>query len=703
MEIKSSEFFRNIKKLPPTESKAWYDLKEWEKDKCLGGVTVNGIFFSGWLYWHLNHWHIGLDGKDKFDNPTKVPGKPVLRDNEWLIAEGFERARRERKGLMVAGSRRLGKSEAEASICMYHTTLFENTQNIIVGGDEGDLGLLKAKIDFGNQRVWDGLQIPKLDNDWRKPMIKMGFKNVSGGDEIWSYIVLRNVVKGQNTEGPAGVTARSFIGDEIAKYPFSSPFEAAKPSFLTTDGWGCTPILVCTGGNAEKFADAERYFFNPESNNFVHYIDEKSGKRTGLFLSGLYRPDFKDKTNLFDYLVDKGDITPDMVVMDSEYNNYSELKKIDIDVCDKLKGITTIMEERKQKAADPDQTDYLKQVMYYPLEVEECFMTAANNFYSSDLAKTQKERIADKYPDGKVGMYVELLETEINGEIKITHKPSAKLPISSYPRKHNENRDTPIVILEHPITNPPWGLYTCGVDPFRFAQAKTSNSEGAAYIFKRQYDILSDTFQDMFVAWYVGNPKDKKDWNNNVRLLIEYYNAVTLVENDEYSFCQYMIDKDRGHYLLDTPEWIKEFNPKSVTGSRQKGISAAPKNIELLMTTFKQYMEEHFTTTPDKAGGEGKKLLGISKIFDPILLEEIIKWNSDNNTDRERASSLALLCARKLDAQKLNVVIESNDPRDTMFSSASMKKSGKGVNIDRLFTKKGSLMMSLTSIQRLFK
>jgi len=72
MELTTSEFFMNMKLLPPPGTSEFNDLIEWEVEKCLGGISVNGVYFSGWLYWHLNHWWINIDGKDKFGNKTRI-------------------------------------------------------------------------------------------------------------------------------------------------------------------------------------------------------------------------------------------------------------------------------------------------------------------------------------------------------------------------------------------------------------------------------------------------------------------------------------------------------------------------------------------------------------------------------------------------------------------------------------------------------
>jgi hypothetical protein len=90
MEIKTTEFFRNMKTLPPEGTKEFKQLIDWEIEKCTGGITVNGVYFSSWLYWHLNHWWIRVDDLDEYENIIRKPQLPDLRDNEWIRAEILE-------------------------------------------------------------------------------------------------------------------------------------------------------------------------------------------------------------------------------------------------------------------------------------------------------------------------------------------------------------------------------------------------------------------------------------------------------------------------------------------------------------------------------------------------------------------------------------------------------------------------------------
>lgn len=110
----SPEMYINMKGVP-----RWNDIYGWEdqtddvKDffteearKVLNGVTINGTYITPWLYWHVNFFPVFQDLPDG----TRVPALSQLRDNEWFFAEMYQRAREERKGLAMFGTRRFGKA-----------------------------------------------------------------------------------------------------------------------------------------------------------------------------------------------------------------------------------------------------------------------------------------------------------------------------------------------------------------------------------------------------------------------------------------------------------------------------------------------------------------------------------------------------------------------------------------------------------------
>jgi hypothetical protein len=663
MEIKTTEFFKNIKKLPPPGTEEFNQLIKWEEEKIKGGVTINGVYFSGWLYWHLNHWWIRTDAQDKHGNDIRIIQRPDLRDNEWIRADILEKAKLAKQGYIEVGARQGGKSEMEASYFGMNSTIFENTQNLIICGNDYDLGLLKDKVDFGLKSLWEGIGIPRLDKTWRSSQIRLGYKMPNGEDAVWSYIVIRNASDGNTTEVAAGTTAKSLIMDEIGKYLFASAFKAGEPAIKGKNGWRAVPILVGTGGSFEKGQDAENFFYNPEANNFYAIEDPTSGKKTGLFLSGIYRQDCKKVITLDQWLMEEYGM---------ELKGTSELSKIEIAVADKEKALSVIADERAKAKKNPDRTIYLKQIMYYPLTVEECFLSDSNNEFDIEGAKRQKLKLQNA---GHTGTPVILYEDEEG----VKHNFTDKLPITNFPVRKDENKDAPVVIYEFPIENPPYGLYVAGVDPYRQGKAEYSTSLGSVYIYKRIHNITGEKYQDMFVASYCARPDRKEVWEEQARLLIKYYNARTLVENDEISFIDYMIGKGDSRYLERQPIWLQEIVPNT-TVKRDFGIHRSAEKIRIFLHgCLKKYTEEILITEKDDDGNVTNRIMGMSKIFDPMLLEEMIQYNDEGNFDRVVAAELAIALAMKMDPimgaagsggdVRVKAMYNINKPNKALFSA----------------------------------
>lgn len=564
-------------------------------------------------------------------------------------------------------------SELEASFLAYNATLFKNTQNVIVGGNSDDLILLKDKVDFGLKHLWEGIAIPRLDKTWKTSSVRLGYKLASGEDDIWSTIIIRNAADGNNTETAAGTTAKSYIMDEVGKYKFSKAFEAAKPALNSEFGWRAIPILVGTGGAFEKGEDAERFFYHPDANNFLGFLDPISGKKTCLFMSGLYRQDAKKDSTLGDFLVEKG--------VDLPKDSY--LFSLFMKVKDEEKALEIINKEREAKKQDPDQQEYLKVIMYHPLTPEECFLSVSDNIFNRNIAKNQQRLL---HENNITGSFVSL-EHDGNS-IKHTFLPNKKA-ISNFPHKHADDLDAPVQIWEMPVPNAPYGLYTAGVDSYRQANAADSSSLGAVYIFKRVHNIFDEKYKNMFVAAYVARPDDKNKWNETARNLIKFYNARTLVENDEYSFIDYMIAKGDEYYLEPEPQYLKALVANSRVTRRYGIHRSAPAIMNHLHTTFKSYMEEVIHTERDvKTGAIIKETLGVSQILDPMLLEEVIKFNPDLNVDRIVAAELALSLGLYLNRSVGTISSVEDDVRLQSYISGKRNKSVFNNNSTIFKTKK---------------
>ena len=280
--------------------------------------------------------------------------------------------------------------------------------------------------------------------------------------------------------------------------------------------------------------------------------------------------------------------------------------------------------------------------MYYPQEVDDIFLNEDTNIFDIEAAKRQKTRLLNQE---RTGTPVILYD---DGE-GVRHQFTDKLPITNFPIKNTDKKDAPVVIYEFPVENPPYGLYVAGVDPYRQGKSAYSDSLGAVYIYKRMHSISGEKYQDMFVASYVARPDKKETWEEQARYLIKYYNARTLCENDEISFIDYMISKGDQHYLERQPDWLKEIVPNT-TVRRDFGIHRSAEKIrDFLHGCLKKYSEEAIHIEKDEEGKIISETKGMSKIFDPVLLEEMIQYNEGGNFDRIIAAELAIALAMKLD------------------------------------------------------
>lgn len=677
LHTKYKDWFHNRRKdgrLPVEGTPEYNELIDQEVERCILGVYVDGVYFHGWMYWHLSHWWIRIDTEDENGTEKRIESNPEFRDNEWIRMQHFiECSQKPRKGYIEVGGRQGGKSEMEASYLGYNAILFEHTQNVIIGGNDGDLTLLKDKVDFGLRKLWKGISIPRLDKTWKTSQVRLGYKTPDGENEVWSYIMIRNAKDGHNTEAAAGTTAKSLIMDEIGKYMFGATYQAVEPAFKGKYGWRGVPMMVGTGGSFTNGADAENFFFNPESNNFLG-IDRQDGVsgKIGLFLSGLYRQDCKEVKTLGWYMIN---------VEGKEVPKKSDLHKMVMWVSNKEVALEKIKKERESLKNNPDRTLYLKSVMYYPLTVDECFLSSQENMFSVQDAKRQKEKLLLQKRQGTA---VELILED--GKVK--HQFTDKLPISNFPLKPSDSKEAPVVIYEFPVEDPPYGLYVAGVDPYRQGKSEYSSSLGSVYIYKRMHELMGEKYQDMFVASYTARPDRKETWEKQARYLIKYYNARTLVENDEISFIDYMVSKGDSHYLEKQPQWLREIVP-STTVNRDFGIHRSASKIRThLHNLMKDYLEEQLIIEKDEDGKITNEILGVNRVLDPVLLEEIIQFHDDLNTDRLIAAELAIAQAVKMDPI-IGAIGQKKDPRiEQLFNRQKKNKSQIFGNSKPTFSKR---------------
>lgn len=620
-----------------------------EKDRCVNGFTLadGQVKISGWLYSHTVYWKIALYKEGRKGKKYRVIDTPLLRDVDWDVDQDFQQCDEHGKFYNLVGSRDWGKSIIGASRAGWMYTFFDNSECVISGGADNYIKLVTDKIEDGLTNIHPIWKKQRLASDWKKE-IMAGWKdkktNQPDPKSSKSKIIIRNYENGVNSMAANGTRPGFHLIDE------EGTIQHLIACVKDSDGcwWSgggdkpsCLVMLAGTGGDMERGKEAAEMFFKPDAYNMLAFENPEGDGKMGRFVSALRsRMQYKDEKTLAEYLgIDHPDLQRIKILVSNEEKAYNEW--------------WLPQYEKAKKSGNPK--TLLKFKAYWPLNPSDSFLVLSSNNYNVEAAKVQRNKILQNEVTGTPVFMVH------DGE-RIKHVFTDKLPISEFPCK-TQDTDAPAVIWEFPVENPPFGLYIAGVDPYRQDDSEYSDSLGAVYIYKRMHDITSEKFQDMFVAAYVARPASVDEWCEQARLLIKYYNAFTLCENDDMTFIRYMQNKGDDYYLSDQPQWLKQVVPFSSV-NRGKGIHRSSEKVRsFLRTCLKRYLDDVIYREEGPDGSVIKEVYGVTKVLDPMLLEEIIKFNSkDGNYDREVAASLAIALADKMAPMgKANAI--ATDPR----------------------------------------
>ena len=192
--------------------------------------------------------------------------------------------------------------------------------------------------------------------------------------------------------------------------------------------------------------------------------------------------------------------------------------------------------------------------------------------------------------------------------------------ITHYPLNKNDDPTGSIVIWEHPVKDPPIGLYIIGVDPYDHDQSGT-NSLGSCFVYKRFQNF--EEYYDLIVAEYTGRPSTAEEFYENVRKLAIYYNARIMYENQNKGLFPYFVAKHCDYLLADQPDILNDII-SSTKVNRKKGCHMTKQIKQWGEGLIKDWLNE------EKAPGHKN----LHDILSEPLLEELIAYNDIGNFDR---------------------------------------------------------------------
>jgi intein/homing endonuclease len=451
--LQSPEMLINVKSVPDITSVEYNAFWKNEVDKIRDGVTINGYTFSPFLYWHLNLWSIYRD-EEQNGRIMRTLGRPQFWDSMIEIDDTIRRAESvtdpitgelSKKGVLIVGSRRISKTVFGSSYNAHKLVAYKGSEVLISALNQPDIKVITDYMDLGLRNLPDYLRFSRIEDDWKKG-VTLGFKDKKTNlRNEWSKVHIRNFDEGNNTEAAAGLTLSGAYIDEVGKGKWLNCFSATTPCFDSPYGWRCSPIATATGGDMKKATEAQQVFYNPEAYNFLAVTTTEENTKVSLFIPGtksLRVP--REEKSFSEYLgIDRG----------------SELDTVKIWVADEDRGKALIASNRDQKKKAEGMEAYLKEVMYYPLTPEECFLDVSENIFPVDLLQQQLMFLeSNALRSTPVELY-----RDIDGTVK--HKFTDKKPVNDYPADAKKDNSGVVQIWEFPKDNAPIGLYTAGCLP----------------------------------------------------------------------------------------------------------------------------------------------------------------------------------------------------------------------------------------------
>ncbi len=239
-------------------------------------------------------------------------------------------------------------------------------------------------------------------------------------------------------------------------------------------------------------------------------------------------------------------------------------------------------------------------------------------------------------------------------EGKAFFKVDHDLTPCDYPTKYSKDPRGAVEIWEQPIENPQYGTYIAGIDSIDQDQADSSSSMGSIMIYKRL--VNSDQSYHTLVAEYTARPEFARDFYEQCRRLLEYYNAKALYENQTPGIKAYFETKNCLHLLSRQPAIIKSISPNSKV-DRVFGTHMTNQIKDALEIMTRDHLKTELE--PGK--------LQLTKIPSIPLLKELIGYNKDGNFDRVIAFMLVMM----QDLEMHNIAVEEvqkEENIDTFFT-----------------------------------
>ena len=597
----------------PFKSKDYIYYWDDQKKKCRTGV----LYKDKKNVWYLTRdYYMWLNFLPIYDKEEKKFGFAKVRDAQYHMALYEILAELYYKHVAILKKRQIASSYFHAGK-LINSLWFEEGVTLKIGAslkdyinDKGTWKFLDEYASFLNEHTaWYRPMNPDKVMLWQQKIeVRKGNKKTEVG--------LKGTIQGMSFEKSAtagvGGPCQYFFHEEAGIAPkMGETYEYLRPALQS--GMITTGVFIAAGsvGDLDQCEPLKNLIMNPEANDiFAVETNLLDGKGT-IGTAGLFIPEQWSMMPFVD-----------------EYGN-SQVEE----------ALEAIKEERIKwkKEIEPDK--YQLRISQKPTNIEEAFAFRRESVFAVHLLAAQLRRIEDKeYP-------YELLELYRDEHSNLTVKESNKLPINEFPiSKKTEDKSGCLVVWERPKKDPTFGMYYASIDPVSEGKTTTSDSLCSIFVYKAPIEVSREEGgeqkthieQDKIVAAWCGRFDDIKKTHERLELIIEWYNAWTLVENNVSLFIQYMISQRKQRYLVTKDQilFLKDIGSNASVyqqyGWRNTGTLFKAHLISYAIEFLREETDHDYKTD----GSVVKTTYGVSRIPDPMLIKEMLAYREGLNVDR---------------------------------------------------------------------
>lgn len=637
----------------PFRSKDFMAYWDDQKTKCREGV----IYKNKDKVWYLTRdYYMWLNFLPIFDKEEKKYGFAKVRDAQYHMALYEILAELNNQHSAILKKRQIASSYFHMGKII-NTYWFEEGSTCKIGAslkdyinDKGSWKFLDEYKTFLNEHTaWYRPSNPEKVLLWQQQIeVKVGNRKTSRG--------LKSKIQGASfeknaTSGVGGPTTYFFHEEAGIAPKMMQTYEYLRPAM--SSGMMTTGMFIAAGsvGDLEQCGPLKEMIMNPTSND-IYAVETNLMDADGTIgMAGLFIP---EQWSMPPYI-------------DSYGNSQIE------------EAIEAIIRERERWKAELGPEQYQLRISQKPLNIAEAFAYRKASVFPQGILSKQMKKIEEKeYP-------YELIELDREQE-GIIAKRTNKLPISDFPvNKKQIDKTGSIVVWERPASKrPDFGQYYASIDPVSEGKTTTSDSLCSIIVYKNATEVTrtneaGDVEQfiekDKIVASWCGRFDDINKTHERLELIIEWYNAWTIVENNISLFIQHMIARKKQRYLVPKQQilFLKDLGSNRTVyqeyGWKNTGTLFKSHLISYAIEFIREVIDEEL----DDEGNVMTQTLGVERIPDPMLIKEMLAYYPGLNVDR-LVTFGALVAFAKIQQSNRGYAKRRESEGDSLVNSEKISK-----------------------------